>query len=120
MRNGECWERQTLAHLTKETEFGLSQNTPSPKNWPTPGASDATRGTMKNWKPIRPSGQPAQYPLNQALRDITGMPGRPNPIFVEWLMGFPILWTDLKPWVTDKSHFVPQQHGEFLAKEIDE
>jgi len=28
MRNGECWERQTLAHLTKETEFGLSQNTP--------------------------------------------------------------------------------------------
>jgi len=93
---------------------------PPPKNWPTPGASDATRGTMKNWKPIRPSGQPAQYPLNQALRDITGMPGRPNPIFVEWLMGFPILWTDLKPWVTDKSHCVPQQHGEFLAKEIDE
>jgi len=30
MRNGECWERQTLAHLTKETEFGLSQNTPPP------------------------------------------------------------------------------------------
>ncbi len=98
MRNGECWVQQTLAHHTKGTESGSLEI----KKWPTPGASDAIRGTMQNWKPIRPSGQPAQYPLNQALRDITGINGRPNPIFVEWLMGFPILWTDLKPWAMRK------------------
>ena len=114
MRDGECWEQRTLERHIRGTGYGLSPKiTPPPhKKWPTPGASDATRGTMKNWKPIRPSGQPAQYPLNQALRDITGLPGRPNPIFVEWLMGFPTLWTDLKPWVMLKSPCVQLPHGE--------
>ena len=108
MRDGECWEQQTLAQTIRGTESGLSEI----KKWPTPSASDAIRGTMPNWKPIRPSGQPAQYPLNQALRDITGQTGRPNPMFVEWLMGWPIRWTDLKPLEMDKSHCVPPQHGE--------
>jgi hypothetical protein len=108
MRDGECWEQRTLEQAIRGTEFGLSEN----KKWPTPGASDAIRGTSPNWKPIRPSGQPAQYPLNQALRDITGQTGRPNPIFVEWLMGWPIRWTDLKPLEMDKSHCAQQQHGE--------
>jgi hypothetical protein len=109
MRNGECWVQQTLAHHIKGTESGSLEI----KKWPTPGASDAIRGTMQNWKPIRPSGQPAQYPLNQALRDITGINGRPNPIFVEWLMGWPILWTDLKPWVMAKSLSAQPQLGEY-------
>ena len=108
MRNGECWVQQTLAHHIKGTESGSLEI----KKWPTPGASDAIRGTMQNWKPIRPSGQPAQYPLNQALRDITGINGRPNPMFVEWLMGWPILWTDLKPWAMGKSHYARPQHGD--------
>ena len=108
MRNGECWVQQTLAHHIKGTESGSLEI----KKWPTPGASDAIRGTMQNWKPIRPSGQPAQYPLNQALRDITGINGRPNPMFVEWLMGWPILWTDLKPWAMAKSLSAQPQHGE--------
>ena len=108
MRDGECWEQQTLVQTIKGTESGLLEN----KKYPTPGASDAIRGTSANWKPIRPSGQPAQYPLNQALRDITGMTGRPNPMFVEWLMGWPIRWTDLKPWETDKSLYALQQLGE--------
>ena len=108
MRDGECWEQRTLEQSIRGTESGLSEN----KKWPTPGASDAIRGTSANWKPIRPSGQPAQYPLNQALRDITGITGRPNPMFVEWLMGWPIRWTDLKPLVMDKSPCVLQPHGE--------
>ena len=108
MRDGECWEQQTLEQTIRGTESGLSEN----KKWPTPGASDAIRGTSANWKPIRPSGQPAQYPLNQALRDITGITGRPNPMFVEWLMGWPIRWTDLKPLEMDKFLSVQQQLGE--------
>jgi hypothetical protein len=38
-------------------------------SWPTPDANIATRGTSPNWKPTRPSGQPAQYSLNQAAAD---------------------------------------------------
>jgi len=35
-----------------------------------------------------------------------------NPMWVEWLMGWPLGWTDLKPLEMDKCHFVQQQPGE--------
>lgn len=35
-----------------------------------------------------------------------------NPTWVEWLMGWPLGWTDLKPLETDKSHCVQQKHGD--------
>jgi hypothetical protein len=38
--------------------------------------------------------------------------GQLNPPFPEWLMGWPLGWTDLKPLEMDKSHYVQQQHGE--------
>jgi hypothetical protein len=37
--------------------------------------------------------------------------GKLNPMWVEWLMGWPLGWTDLKPLETDKSHCAQQQHG---------
>jgi hypothetical protein len=45
MRNGECWEQQTLAHRTNGTEFGLSERLPTPQ------ASDyITKKTSASWK----------------------------------------------------------------------
>ena len=38
--------------------------------------------------------------------------GQLNPPFPEWLMGWPLGWTDLKPLEMDKFHCAPQQHGE--------
>ena len=38
--------------------------------------------------------------------------GQLNPNWVEWLMGWPIGFTDLKPLATDKSLSVPQLHGD--------
>ena len=38
--------------------------------------------------------------------------GKLNPTWTEWLMGWPLEWTDLKPLEMDKFHCVPQQHGE--------
>ena len=37
--------------------------------------------------------------------------GKLNPMWVEWLMGWPLGWTDLKPLETVKFPFAPQQHG---------
>ena len=37
--------------------------------------------------------------------------GSLNPTWVEWLMGWPLGWTDLKPSATAKCLSVPQQHG---------
>jgi site-specific DNA-cytosine methylase len=40
-----------------------------------------------------------------------------NPSWVEWLMGWPIGWTDLKPLVTDKFHSVQLWHSLFSQED---
>jgi hypothetical protein len=108
MRDGECWEQRTLEQTIRGTEFGLSE-----KMWPTPDANCGARGTQPNWTPKRKSGHQAQYSINQAVRDLEqNNGGKLNPMWVEWLMGWPLGWTDLKPLVMDKFHCVQQPHGE--------
>jgi hypothetical protein len=48
-----------------------------------------------------------------AIKNGTHIPHSINPNLYEWLMGWPIGWTDLKPLEMDKCHFVQQQLGEF-------
>ena len=105
MRDGECWEQMTLAQGTKETEFGLL---------PTPVSSDY-KGTSKNSKF---QSRKKQYQVWDDGTEASTL--YPNPSAYEVLMGWPLGWTDLKPLEMDKSPYVPQPHGEFLAKEIDE
>ena len=142
MRDGECWEQQTLAQTIKGTEFGLSEN-----KWATPTTMDklppksakalhkeATQArpgrskpanlrdqvsNMQNWptplstehKANRVKRENHQNGLTQAVL-ATQDGGQLNQMWVEWLMGWPIGWTDLKPLVMGKSHFAQPQHGE--------
>ena len=170
MRDGECWEQRTLEQTIRGTESG------SLESWPTPDANCGKRGTQPNWTPKRKSGQPAQYTINQAVRDRETWPtprscsamaatitpesawnnkrnpnletvmgqrmfptptahnakecaspseynrntptlathagGKLNPMWVEWLMGWPLGLTDLKPLGMDKFHCVQQQPSE--------
>jgi len=46
--------------------------------------------------------------------------GQLNPSWVEWLMGWPIGWTDLKPLETDKFRSVQQWHSQFSQKDYSE
>jgi hypothetical protein len=39
--------------------------------------------------------------------------GKPNPTWVDWLMGFPIGWTDLKPLATPKFQLWLLKHGNY-------
>jgi hypothetical protein len=216
MRNGECWEQQTLAQTTSETASGLlptplasntkanhlrSNGRPPRSYWETPAASDGQRGgtitdkmtgqslpqmvntpdkwptptvqdseqaggkgciasgkrglslhqatqlwptptvcgnynrkgasatsgdglatAVKTWATpvargyrspglsrMERTGSKAGDPLPQQVG------GQLNPTWVEWLMGWPLGWTDLKPLATDKCHSVPQQPGSFLV-----
>ena len=43
--------------------------------------------------------------------------GKLNPTWTEWLMGWPLEWTELKPLETDKCHYVQQQHGISLKED---
>ena len=128
MRNGNACPRPSSAPLTSGTGYGYLPKRESPDYlptlerlkrlaqqiaagwdpplpekefafWPTPTRSDAkNRGS--------PSQLARQYiPLSCRVRmmpngrfDASG--GRTNPEFVEWLMGWPMGWTDLGPLAT--------------------
>ena len=65
---------------------------------PTPDANCGDRGVSKVWKPIRKSGQPAQFPVNEAINQIgqkTGVKLRLQPAMTAWMMGFPKDYTVL-------------------------
>ena len=83
MTQGGCvYGHPMSGHLIKETD-GL--------HWPTPTAHNAKEGAY-----------PAEYTLNTpTLASRVG--GQLNPLWVEWLMGWPIGWTDSKQSATAKS-----------------
>jgi hypothetical protein len=129
MHDGECWEQQTLAQTISVTAFGLlptpnardwkdgktSGNRKSPGlgvvvYWPTPRASDF-KGAISAEAMSKAAARGVNPNLPEATAASVGG-GRLNPTWVEWLMGWPLGWTDLKPLETDKFHCAPQQHGE--------
>jgi hypothetical protein len=83
------------------------------------------------------------YPTPQANEDAAGCPGVAmqkmlgndprvrgtteeewlrgtlNPTWVEWLMGWPLGWTDLKPLAMDKCHCAPPLHGKSFQEWLD-
>jgi hypothetical protein len=108
MRDGECWEQRTLEQTIRGTESGFVGQT-----FPTPDASCGQRGTQPHWTPKRKSGHQAQYTINQAVRDLDqSSGGKLNPVWLEWVMGWPLRWTDLRPSVMAKSLSAQPQHGE--------
>ena len=192
MRDGECWEQQTLAHHIRGTEFGLLPNgldsfhTPNtlglnggsnsrkalkkrlmfltpvksegngsaafklthaveasmgrimPKmqknphkweqfqswaslnarDWKDSGASQRNRkspnlGTQVHW--TTPVSDDTSHRTKKYAQGGTPLSmqagGQLNPTWVEWLMGWPLGWTDLKPLAMDKSHSVPPPLG---------
>jgi hypothetical protein len=92
MRDGECFQQPPLEPITKGIGFGLLL--------PTPTCHNAKEGNY-----------PAEMNRNTPLL-ATHVGGKIHPEFTEWMMGFPLEWTDLKPSETDKSLFAPLQHGD--------
>lgn len=80
--------------------------------WRTPNASDANKWSNQSLAERMEKGQ--QIRLNTQVAPEGGAGGMLNPNWVEWLMGWPIGWTDLKPLETDKFQHVQQPHGESL------
>lgn len=98
MRNGGAYLRPIPEHLMVGTGSGL---------WPTPCARDyrgvfrTERGAQRRLESKR------GIPLNEAVGGLL------NPEFVEWLMGWPSGWTELKPLETARFQEWQQQHGGF-------
>ena len=111
--DANCGTRGTELEWSPKRESGqkaqLSLNQ-AIKMWPTPQASDnRDRGNMSNPSIQRRLAIGKQIMLSQSVDPISG---KLNPTWVEWLMGWPLGWTDLKPLEMDKFHCVQQQLGE--------
>jgi len=106
--------RYVRTSLTTGVKFGakLSDaiNLEMKKKFPTPKLSDyKDRGNMSNPSIQRRAAKGKQMDLSMVAHPTSG---QLNPTWVEWLMGWPLGWTELKPLEMDKSLFVPQPHGE--------
>jgi hypothetical protein len=104
------WPTPT-AHMAKETNAPSEHNRNTPTltaqvNWPTPRTKGMCGGSGA-WAQLK-----ANTTIEEARAMGAGNGGKLNPTWVEWLMGWPLEWTDLKPLATDRFHSVPQQPGE--------
>ena len=122
------------------TGTSLAQQINTPERWPTPTATDSKRGASPSDKLRKSPGLPAavqmwrtpqasdsnkwsnqslaerqakgqQIRLNTQVSPDGGQGGQLNPEWVEWLMGWPIGWTELKPLAMDKFREWQRQHS---------
>jgi DNA (cytosine-5)-methyltransferase 1 len=97
-------EEGTMTKLQAEQLLGLphlENHRTWKKKFPTPTAHNA-----------KETNAPSEALRNEpSLASIAG--GALNPTWVEWLMGWPLGWTDLKPLEMDKSLYVQQQRGNY-------
>ena len=130
-RDGLLWEQTRSERPTKGIERGLWR-TPDTGGGGTSGLLKKGQNHRKNGQPIqirlvdqvnnprlwptpvarmyKDGGSPAEYARNEI--PLAAQVGGPlNPEWVEWLMGWPQEWTDLKPLATDKFHKWSQQSG---------
>ncbi|CAI8898511.1 conserved hypothetical protein [Pseudomonas sp. IT-232MI5] len=92
---------------SKNAGWGLSS---AVKQWPTPVASMA-KGSSPAALTRKSGADRSNDRLDHAVMASDG--GQLNPEWVEWLMGWPIGWTELKPLAMDKFREWQQQHSPF-------
>ena len=133
MRVGCVYQQESVARITKGTDCGSLEKFPTPTvkgnynrkglsktsgdglatyvkkyPFPTPCASDnRNRGTTQTPAIARRIEKGKQVMLSMTLD------GPMNPVFVEWLMGWPLGWTELQPLETARFHEWRQQHSAY-------
>ena len=123
MRNGLCWERTMWEPRTSESASGylvwIGTPTASGKKlitvvsqFPTPRTKGMCGGTgsFRKMKDLEAKGIITPDERKQMT---AGSGGQLNPTWVEWLMGWPLEWTALKPLATDKFREWRQLHSRF-------
>ena len=108
MLDGELYPQPTPALRTEENDYGLLRIQ-------TPTVEDAGRaGKVSNWLEWLDKRRTTQCRLRNQAAHMDQRDGILNPEWTEWLMGWPMGWTDLKPLATDKFQEFEQQHGSYF------
>jgi hypothetical protein len=88
--------------------FGLVAAVNETRFYPTPSANEDSYRLNGNSQQSNCLGAIAR---REALKESPESGGQLNPTWVEWLMGWPLGWTDLKPLGTDKFQAWQRSHG---------
>ena len=145
--DANCGQRGTQPNWTPKRKSGhtaqytINQAVRDNQKWPTPRSCSAMAATITQesaWNekrnpnletivgrtifptPTCHNSKEGAYPAEFTRKTptlATHAGGKLNPMWVEWLMGWPLGWTDLKPLETDKYHFVQQQPGTSLKED---
>ncbi len=99
------WPTPTAANATQGPNIPKGTRGPTLvsaiKMFPTPVKSDYKSGKFSEEGKAKRDSHSRGKPLNETIG------GQLNPVWVEWLMGWPIGATELKPSATDKCHSKP-------------
>jgi hypothetical protein len=118
MRSGDVYQQPIVALHMREIESGLLLATP------TATANQLAPSMMKHpgCRNMQPDGITFHHTPNTTGMDggsnsqsVSTESGQLNPNWVEWLMGWPIGWTDLKQLGMDRFHEWQQQHSQFYG-----
>jgi hypothetical protein len=111
-RSKESWEKAQFRPKQGKNLIKLGDI----QHWPTPTTRDykGANSLETTNKKIEEGLRAHLGQLPNAVQHTEQKPigGTLNPMWVEWLMGWPLGWTDLKPLEMDKSLSVQQQPGE--------
>ena len=91
--------------LRDRLDYAVERGATKSNVYATPQARDFRSGQTSRWD---------DQDRSRNLNDQIG--GKLNPTWVEWLMNWPLGWTDLKPLATDKCHCAPQPHSGCCGK----
>jgi len=92
--------------LRDSLDYAVEPGATKSKSYATPQARDFRTGSTQRWDDPERS---------RNLNDQIG--GQLNPTWVEWLMGWPLGWTDLKPLEMDKFQQWCGSHGKHSAED---
>ena len=116
---------QDTGERTKKYQQGGTSLSMAVKTWPTPRVSDTEGGIVKNvemkdgaFSRVNKDGVRWGVKLKDAVSH-TESGGQLNPMWVEWLMGWPIGWTDLKPLAMDKFQEWLKLHGKYYRTPLE-
>lgn len=97
--DGELWELTTPTLPTNENDFGFGEGQKigsKGRHIPTPGTTGLSNGSG-NCEKSKQLLQDGVISEEECRSFRAGNGGQLNPYWVEWLMGWPIGWTSLKP-----------------------
>jgi hypothetical protein len=102
----------SASHGTGLAETAKAWPTPVARDWKdSPGMKERRTGQVSLSKMAFTSGHQGQ----ETMSDGDASPMRLNPLFTEWLMGWPIGWTDFAPVETAWCRWWQRMHSSFLA-----